>query len=76
MTKMNPPRTQCLQLGVVRFSRTQGYRAIHAAQNATDPATLHETPNLATTQLAISAPVAATTLAITRSARCLAGGGK
>jgi hypothetical protein len=34
---------------------------------------LDETPNLATTELATSAPIAATTLAITSNARCLDG---
>jgi hypothetical protein len=70
---MHAPRTQCLQLGAPRHNRTQGYSAIHAAQNAAEPATLDDTPNLATAQLAISAPVAATRLAMIRSARPLDG---
>ena len=71
--KMKAPRTQCVQVGACRYSRTQGYRATQAAQNAAEPATFDETPNLATAQLAIRAPVAATTLGMMRSARCLAG---
>ena len=67
--RMNAPRAQCLHLDACWCNRIHGYSAIHAAQNATEPATFGETPNLRTAQLAISAPIPATTPAMARSAR-------
>ena len=68
-SRMNAPRTQCVQLGAFRFRRIHGYSAVHAAQNAADPATFGDTPNLRTTQLALKTPAPATPAAVAKRVR-------